>query len=422
MTPLPGPAELIARLIVNSVRRAAARRTLVAFVGLLLVVVVAAGYVALVALRVNPARSQITVQVALPESGGLLANQDVTLRGVPIGRVESVNITGGGVTAVAAINGDVHIPQDTVVRVSALSPAGEQYLDFRPLSDHGPYLTDGSTLSETKSAVPVPFAQLLDDAEGALSQVDPEKVTAIMRELRVGPEAPKKLAALLDGGTFLISTLDSVLPETVSLIRNSRTVFTTLSDVQSGLTITAQNLQNVLGGINRMDGGFRHLVDTGRVPLHQLDGVIADNSDTMVQLLGNLTTIAQLSYLRVPALKALFPDTRGSMLDGVAGVMRGGGIWALVDPYPRYSCDYNLPKHPPSQADYREPYRFTYCDNPDPSVLIRGARNAPRPPGDDTAGPPPNHDPLATTDPTPVGPNTIPLPYGGPPMPFEPPN
>jgi hypothetical protein len=47
----------------------------------------------------------------------------------------------------------------------------------------------------------------------------------------------------------------------------------------------------------------------------------------MVQLLGNLTTIAQLSYVRVPALKALFPTTRGSVLDAVDSIVHDGGIW-----------------------------------------------------------------------------------------------
>ena len=94
----------------------------------------------------------------------------------------------------------------------------------------------------------------------------------------------------------------------------------------------------------------------------------------------------------------------------------------IGDPYPRYGCDYNLPRPPSSQADFPEPYRYTYCANPDPSVLIRGARNAPRPPGDDTAGPPEGYDPLATTDPTPVGPQSAPTPHGRPPLPHEPPN
>src|ERR1700694_655607 len=57
---------------------------------------------------------------------------------------------------------------------------------------------------------------------------------------------------------------------------------------------------------------------------------------------------------------------------------------------------------------------------PPPAALVRGARNAPRPPGDDTAGPPTDYNPLAHTDPTPVGPNSIPTPYGGPQLPTTP--
>ena len=57
------------------------------------------------------------------------------------------------------------------------------------------------------------------------------------------------------------------------------------------------------------------------------------------------------------------------------------------------------------------------------ALLVRGARNAPRPPGDDTAGPPPGQDPLAVTDKSPdIPPYTIPTPYGGPVMPVPMPN
>jgi virulence factor Mce-like protein len=414
--------ELPARVIVDSVRALARRRILMALIGLLLTLVIATSYVVIGSLRVNPTRSTIAVRVMLPNSGGLLANQDVTLRGVPIGRVESVDLTDRGVSAVAVFSDAVRIPQDTAARVSALSPAGEQYLDFRPETDEGPYLTDGSTLAEHQTSVPTPFATLISDFEGLLKQVDPNKIAAIEAELRVGKDGPKKLAALVDGGTFLITTLYSVLPQTVSVLRNSRFVLTTLGDTRSGLRATTQNLQDILGGVNAMDGGYRRLVDTGSVPLTQLDNVIADNSDTMVQLLGNLTTIAQLAVVRVPALQALFPTTRGSVVDALNGVVHDGGIWVVADAYPRYACDYNLPRYAPSQADFPEPYRNTYCANPDPAVLIRGARNAPRPPGDDTAGPPPAYDRLAKTDPTPVGPQSIPIPYGGPTMPYEPPN
>ena len=408
--------ERPARLIVDIASVLARHRLAVACIGLVVTMLASAGYILGAALRLNPAQSTITVRVQLLESGGLLTNQDVTLRGTPIGRVTSVTVTGGGVVAVARIDANVRIAADSTVRVSALSPAGEQYLDFRPLDDHGPFLTDGSTVRERQTTVPVSLSRLLSDADGALAQLDPGKLATITNELRVGNQGPQKLRTLLDGGVFLISTLDSVLPQTVSVLRDSRIVLTTLADVNPGLRRTSQNLSDILRGANAMDGGFRTLLDRGSKPLGALDKIIADNSDTMVQLLVNLTTIAQLSYVRVPALRALFPTTRGSALEAVSSTIHDGGLWGIGDPYPRYSCDYNLPRRAPSQPDFPEPYRYTYCANPDPAALVRGARNAPRPAGDDTAGPPPGYDPFAQTDPTPVGPHSIPTTFGGPPL------
>ena len=75
-----------------------------------------------------------------------------------------------------------------------------------------------------------------------------------------------------------------------------------------------------------------------------------------------------------------------------AAIMHDNGFWATGDIYPRYTCDYGTPRQPPSSADYPEPFMYTYCRDDDPGVLIRGAKNAPRPAGDDTAGPPPGAD------------------------------
>ncbi|MDA4109351.1 MlaD family protein [Mycolicibacterium holsaticum] len=387
---------------------------------LAVIFVVSVAYLTFGALRINPARSTIEVRVPLTESGGLLPQQDVTVRGVPVGRVKSVVLADGGVTAVASIDARTNIPVDSTVRVSGLSAAGEQYLDFRPATDRGPYLTDGSVVDPDRTSVPVTLAQALANANGALAQVDPEKLAVIRRELGVSVKGPEKLADILDGGTFLISALDGVLPETVSLLSTSRVVFDTMVDVDPGLAATGQSLGSLFAGMARMDSGFRTLVARAPDNLEGIDNLFADNSETMVRLLGNLATVAELSYVRVPALNALFPDpaVRGSVLENLLTVFHDGAVWGIGDMYPRYACDYQVPRQPPSAADYPEPRRYTYCNDPDPSVLIRGARNAPRPAGDDTAGPPPGADLNATTDPTPRGRWTIPTPYGGPPLPM----
>lgn len=396
------------------------RRTAVSAASLVVILVLGVAYLVFGSLQINPMRSNIRVNVPLADSGGLLPDQDVTLRGVPIGRVEAVRLDSGGVTAVASIDARHQIPVDTAVRVSGLSPAGEQHLDFRPPSAEGPYLHNGAVIEPGRATTPVTLAQTLANADGALAQLDPAKLAVLRTELGVSPQGPEKLAGIFDGGTFLLSALDGVLPETVDLVKNSRVSFTTLADVNPGLRATGASLGGTLDGIGRMDGGLRRLLDSAPQTLTGVDALFDDNSDTMVELLGKLATVAQLAYVRVPALNALFPDPseRGSLLENLTGIFHDNSIHAIADIYPRYTCDYPTPRSPSSAADYPEALRYGYCENDDPAVLVRGARNAPRPAGDDTAGPPPDADPLTRTDPTPEGRWTIPTPYGGPLLPL----
>jgi virulence factor Mce-like protein len=412
----------VASAIVRGVRAAHRRQVWLSVAGLVLTLVVATAYLLIGALRVTPFASSYQVTVQLTESGGLLPNQDVALRGVRIGRVESLQITDRGVNAIASITSTVRIPANAAVHVSALSPAGEQYINFEAESDAGPYLHDGSFIGVERTSVPVSLAQLLGDADGMLAQVDPRKLELIKKELSLSKDGPGKLAAIVDGGTMLLSTLDSVLPETTSILRTSRVVLTLAADKNAGLAAATVDLNRTLAGVARMQGGYRRLTEQTPHALAAVDSLFADNSETMVQLLGSLATASQLLYLRVPALNALFPDYRGSVLDAVASSFHDHGVWATAELYPRYACEYGTPSHPPSSADYYEPFMYTYCRDDDPGVGIRGAKNAPRPGGDDTAGPPPGADLGRRTDPTPRGRFTIPTPYGGPALPIEPPH
>jgi ABC-type transporter Mla subunit MlaD len=120
------PMADFANLVVRVVRTGHRQQVWLSVAGLVLILVVATTYLLIGALRVTPFASSYRVTVQLPESGGLLPNQDVALRGVRIGRVESLQITDRGVNAIASITSKTKIPANSVVHVSALSPAGEQ--------------------------------------------------------------------------------------------------------------------------------------------------------------------------------------------------------------------------------------------------------------------------------------------------------
>jgi len=416
------PIHKTADGIVGVVRYGYHHRAWLSALALVAVMVVAVGYLLFGALRVNPFASTYRVTVELPESAGLLPNQDATIRGVPIGRVDSLHITPTGVDAVLRLESRMKIPSASQVRVSGLSAAGEQYVDFVPESESGPFLSDGSRIKLGHATVPISLADMLANSDSTLAQVDPAKLDVLKKELSMTKAGPQKLADVVDGGTFMLSTLDSVLPETTSLLRTSRVVFDLVADKNAGIVVATDNLSRSFAGIDRMVNGYRTLTNQTPDALTKVDNLFTDNSDTMVQLLGSMATTSQLLYQRVPALQALFPTYRTSVLDAIGATMHDQGLWATGDIYPRYSCDYGTPRRPPASADYPEPYMYTYCRDEDPAVLIRGAKNAPRPAGDDTAGPPQGADLGQTTDPTPKGRYTIPTPYGGPVLPIEPPH
>ncbi|MFC8043804.1 MlaD family protein [Nocardia sp. NPDC057353] len=416
--------ERPARLLVGAVAAVRARRSAVSALALALTLVVGVGYLVFGSLGVNPAAETMRVRVHLADSGGLLAGQNVTLRGVPIGTVEAVELTGAGLVATAVIDAHTAVPADGEVRVASLSLAGEQYLDFRPDRDGGPYLADGAEIAVQRTSTPTPLWKTLSQLDSTLAQVDPAQLAAVVDELGVGPEGPEKLADLLDSGIFLASTLDSVLPQTVSLIRDSRQVLGTVRDLAPGLGDFAADANAALAGAEAKSGGYVELLNAAPGTLRALDAMLARNSPSAAELLGNLGVVAETTGPRVPAFQEFFFPTEraGSTLDAIAVAFHDGGVWGLVNLYPRYACDYDLPRRPPSLPDFPEPYLYTYCQDNDPSVLIRGARNAPRPPGTEIPGaPPPGEAADRQATPTPIGPLSLPLTFAGPPLPPPPP-
>ncbi|WP_280503035.1 MlaD family protein [Nocardia farcinica] len=416
------PLEPAARFLVTGVRLAHARRNLLSTAALIGVLLCGTAYLVFGALGVDPTADTLRVRVHLAESGGLLPGQNVTLRGVPVGTVETVELTSDGLVAVAVVDAGARIPADAEVRVASLSMAGEEYLDFRATADDGPTLADGAEIGRERTSTPAPLWRTLAALDSTLDQVDPELIATVVGELGVGPEGPDKLADIIDGGVFLISTLDSVLPQTVRLVRDSRAVLATAGDLRYGEF--AADADSFLSGVAAKSGGYVELLGASPGTLRAVDALLAENSAGAAEMLGHLGVTSQMVSTRVPALQEFFFPTgrAGSTLDAIGVAFHDGGIWGLVNLYPRYACDYDLPRRPPSLPDFPEPYRYTYCPDTDPSVLIRGARNAPRPPGEEIPeAPPPGVSPELQTTRTPIGPLSIPLHFGGPELPPPPP-
>ena len=74
----------------------------------------------------------------------------MTYRGVKIGKVSRWTPTRDGVTLDLALEEGTELPSDSPMYVHNLSAVGEQYLDFEPADDEGPYAEDGDVLDGSR--------------------------------------------------------------------------------------------------------------------------------------------------------------------------------------------------------------------------------------------------------------------------------
>ncbi|MGW4327037.1 MCE family protein [Nocardia sp. NPDC004573] len=356
------------------------RRIVVANFGLVVVLIVGAAYLGAEVLRINPLPTNYSVTVELQSSGGLSAGNDVTFRGTRVGKVREVKVAGSGVAAVAEIDSSAKIPVGGTVAVGRLSAAGEQYLDFRPNSDTGPYLTDGALVERSQTTVPVTVQSVLTNLSGFIGGLNPDRLNVIVDELdKALAGGPDQLRNMVSGISRAMAGLSDLLPQTRQLIENLGVIAETTSHAQPDLATLTRTGGVLFEQLTAADRELRHLLDEGRVQLRTLGGFVSRTEDPLTNLVTNFVAITKAAKLRAPAIAALFPALRvGSQALGIPA--HDDAFHTLVDIWPRPTCEYDtIPLVPTDKMTDTRVRLYNYCVTNDPALQVRGSANAPRP-------------------------------------------
>ncbi|MGV9663178.1 MlaD family protein [Nocardia niigatensis] len=351
---------------------------------LVLILLIGASYLLISVMRANPLRETYTVTVNLDRSGGLQAGNDVTLRGYRVGKVDAIKLidNGAAIAATAQIDKKYVIPADTLVSVGALSAAGEQYIDFRPNTDQGPFLHNGSVVQfdANKVKTPTPVWSVLDNASALIAQVDPDKFGIILSELDTALSGgPDQLRSMVDALSLASTGLDNLLPQTTNLIKNLQVISSTTSQAQPDLGTLTRNSSALFNQFNDANAELQKILDQAPGQMQALGAVLDKTADPMTSLATNFVAITRAAQLRTPALRALFPSlVVGTSAMGVPA--HDGEFYTIVDIWPRSFCDYVTKKVRPDVATENTfPKWASYCQNPPQDQQIRGSGNAPRP-------------------------------------------
>lgn len=362
---------------------AGVRRRLLAFVVLsaLGIVYASANYLGLVD-RVLGHGFSVTAD--LPGTGGLYEGSLVTYRGVQIGKVASMSPRADGVSVRLDLEDDSKIPQDSPVYVHNGSAVGEQYLDFEPTSDDGPYLAEGDVIHAGKDTLPVDEGDLLVDLDQFVRSVDKRDLATVVDELgNMFYNTGRPLQHLIDGGNTLIDAADANKEQTISLLDEGRTVLRTQQANAGNIRDFADGMAQLTGALRTSDSNVRTILEGGPATLTEVQKLLEGLQPTFPILLSNLVTVNEVTALRLPNVEQLLVTYPVIIASGFTGT--------TMDGYGHVHLEYTKDP-PPCREGYLPPskwrpaddttdapiYLKAHCASP-PPYAARGTNYVPRP-------------------------------------------
>ena len=332
------------------------------------------------------------VSAVFKDSGGIFENAQVTNRGVSAGTVDSLELVPEGVKVNLRLKEDTKIPADVRAVVQNRSAVGEQYVDLLPQSNDGPFLQPKSVIPVDRTDIPVSPTEFLVNLNRLTNSVDTRQLGIVLDELGAAFESGNQsLSRLIDSQDVLARASLEALPETKKLITDGVIVLRTQRETGSQFRSFNRDLALLADQLRESDPDFRRLNATGTQFGGELSEFIATNESTLPTLFANLTTLARIQRVHLPAIRQILVTLPGNVAGGFT-VAPGDGTthFGLVTQGEPPACTRGY-----ESTNKREPENFekigepafqpnmrAYCALPRGSKsTVRGSQNMPRPKG-----------------------------------------
>ncbi|KAA0019438.1 MCE family protein [Antrihabitans cavernicola] len=245
----------------------------------------------------NPLADKLHVTADFENIAGMYVGNDVSVLGMPIGKVDKITPKGTVVEVEMSISADTKVPADAIAASVSPSVVTDRHLELTPVyRGNGPTLADGDHIPLDRTRTPVELDRVisaLDSASDAL-------------------KGNGKAGGPLSGQ---INAFDSALSGNGDKIRN------TLDALSSALKLGVDNKDAISNAI---------------VKANELTQMIADNDQTVRQFSSGITNLTQILADQAPGLQAVmtqlndFLGNTSAVLEQNRGQL-GGAMTRLTD-------------------------------------------------------------------------------------------
>ena len=258
-----------------------------------------------------------------PVAGGVAPNQEVTYRGVQVGRVGEMTLTEDAVKIQMKIESKYDIPKEgTRARVLFKSAVGEQFIDLLPEKDGSPFFRKNDVIPITMTSIPAQIEDLLRELNAVLRSVDPKDLGQLVHELgvgltghgkdlsdtikgldvlaKIGAERRAEVGGLIDNAADIQDSFNSSSEDFVSAIGSLKTVLETIAARKADLERTVKAMDGfdtqILALLDHRKAELNRILSdlgiTVRNTHNQLDDV-----DKLLRYLGAFLADAHKTYV-----------------------------------------------------------------------------------------------------------------------------
>lgn len=184
---------------------------------------------------------------------GLENSADVRLSGVPVGKVDSIVNSNGGVLVTLNLNKNVKIPDNSTATISSVGVMGSKFINITPGVDKGNYLANGDSIKVTEEADMNSMFESMDKVIGRVDTLlqDVEKI--------IGDDSFQKSVVEMSGNVKNASEHLSTLMETLDRIavnneENVNQMTTQLNTLLGTMNSTMQNIDHMTANLDKFAG------------------------------------------------------------------------------------------------------------------------------------------------------------------------
>ncbi len=281
-------------------------------------------------------------------AGGVATNQEVTYRGVQVGRVGEMTLTDDAVRIELIIESGHKIPrEDTRARVLFKSAVGEQFVDLLPEHEGAPFFASGDTIPIERTSIPIQTEDLLRQLDTILRSVDPQALGSLIHELGAG------LTGHGEDIKDLILALDVFAKIGVDRRGQLAGIITDSADVQDSFNSTREDFvraqeaaRTALATLVARKDDVERTVANARELDTEIIALLDHRRQELNQILADLGDVIRIAHARQGGVDKLLSYLGPFLADAVAAFDAPYFVFNLLANSDAPSCSYDPSSRP----------------------------------------------------------------------------